>query len=375
MVAVLSSVLTLTVVTFADSAKLAVLKTVLTQCYIGEVDEDALEDAAADAMVEALGDRWSYYIPASEYQDHQNNKSNSYVGIGVTVQNRQQMDGLDILQVEAGGAAQKAGILPGDVLIAVDGKSLDGMDASEAKALIAGEEGTQVEITVLRDGEQLRYTLTRTRMQVAVAVGQMLDDQIGMITIRNFNSGCSEQTIAQVDALLEQGAQALIFDVRYNPGGYVSELVKLLDHLLPEGVLFRSQSYTGAESVDHSDADCVKVPMAVLINGNSYSAAEFFAAALKEYDWAVLAGEATTGKGYYQNTISLPDGSAVNLSVGKYFTPKGVCLADVGGLVPDLPVEVDAETAALIYARRLPPEEDPQVLAAVQALQKEGQIG
>ena len=144
----------------------------------------------------------------------------------------------------------------------------------------------------------------------------------------------------------------------------------ILDDLLPAGPLFRSEYYTGATSVDKSDADCIEIPMAVLINGNSYSAAEFFAAALEEYGWAVTVGEPTTGKGYFQSMFTLEDGSAVGLSIGKYFTPKGVSLEGVG-ITPDVVVEVDEETAFGIYAGTLAPEEDPQIQAAIAALTKE----
>jgi len=145
-------------------------------------------------------------------------------------------------------------------------------------------------------------------------------------------------------------------------------LVKVLDYLLPEGaVLFRSEDYAGEREEDHSDAQCLDIPMAVLMNGNSYSAAEFFAAALSEYDKAVLVGLPTTGKGRFQTTFELSDGSAVNLSIGRYTTPMGVDLAGVG-LTPDIPVEIDEETDAAIYAATLPLAEDPQVQAAAQAL-------
>ena len=188
----------------------------------------------------------------------------------------------------------------------------------------------------------------------------MLTEDTGYVVIRNFHDGAGKETIAQVERLLEEGAQRLIFDVRDNPGGYVHEMVEALDYLLPEGPLFRSVNYNGKEDIDESDADCLEIPMAVLINGNTYSAAEFFAAALVEYDWAVSVGEPTCGKGYYQTTIELGDGSAVQLSTGAYTTPNGVNLTEAGGLKPDIPVDT-AQTAVTLA-------DDPQVLAAIQAL-------
>ncbi len=349
-------------------SKLEQLEELILTCFIGEKDRTAMEDAAAGAMVDSLGDRWSYYIPASEYAAHMEQMNNAYVGIGVTIAVRQDGKGFDVRQVEAGGSAKEAGILPGDIITEVEGQSAAELGIAGAKALIRGQEGTQVSIGVLRGEEKLTFSVARKTVQVTVAEGTMLEGNVGYVQIANFDQRCAQETIAAIESLVEQGTQALIFDVRNNPGGYKRELVEVLDYLLPKGPLFRSLSYTGAETVDSSDKDCLELPMAVLVNGESYSAAEFFAAALDEYDWAVVVGEPTSGKGYFQNTIRLNDGSAVGLSVGKYFTPNGVSLAEVGGLTPELIEEVDEETAALIYAGLLEPEEDPQIRAALDAL-------
>lgn len=349
-------------------SKLDTLQSLLTDKYIGEVDETAMEDAAAHAMVGALGDRWSYYIPAASYASHMEQKKNAYVGIGITITVREDGIGFDVKQVEPGGPAQEAGVLPGDILTHAEGQSVVELGTDGAAALIKGKEGTMVNVTFLRDGQVLELTMERRTIQQAVAHWQMLPDNIGYIKINNFNSNCANQTIQAVEELTEQGATALIFDVRNNPGGYVDELVKVLDHLLPEGVLFRSVSYKGEESLEHSDAKCVELPMAVLYNGNSYSAAEFFAAALEEYEWAITVGDPTSGKGHYQSTYQLSDGSAVNVSIGKYTTPNNVDLAEQGGLTPQVLVEVDEETAAMIYAGVLAPVDDPQLQAAVKAL-------
>lgn len=368
LVAMLASMLTMALVGRQGSAKLTQLFTVIENQYIGDTDTAAMEDAAADAMVTAVGDRWSYYMTAQEYTDTQQQKKNVYVGIGITVSLREDQKGIDILKVEQAGPAYAAGIRAGDILIAAAGQDVTGMDVTSAGDLIRGEVGTTVEISVLRGEETLHFTVTREIIDMAVAVGTWLPGNVGLVTIENFNSKCASESKAAVEDLIEQGATAIIFDVRNNPGGYLSELIALLDYLLPEGELLKSVHYTGIEEVDRSDAACLEMPMAVLINGNSYSAAEFFAAALQEYDWAVLVGEPTTGKGYYQQVIKLKDGSAVNLSTGKYFTPNGVSLTEVGGLRPEIAVPVDEETAAKIYAGILNPEEDPQIQAAVKAL-------
>lgn len=351
--------------------KLQQLSSLIQSHYIGELDETAMFDAAAAGMVAGTGDRWSYYVSAEEMQSYNEQKNNVYVGVGITITQREDGKGADIIRVEPGGSAKEEGILPGDILYAVEAQLLSEIGIDGAGECIKGKEGTKVNVTVLRNEEELDFTLTRKIIQVEVAQGQMLEGNIGYVRIANFNSKCAEQSIQWTSSLLEQGATALIFDVRYNGGGYASELVELLDYLLPEGKLFVSENYLGDVSVDKSDANCVDVPMVVLVNDSSYSAAEFFAAALREYEKAKIVGIPTTGKGYFQNTYSLPDGSAVALSVGKYFTPKGVSLAEVGGLTPDVVVEVDEQTASGIYSQTLALTEDPQVLAAIALLQKE----
>lgn len=352
----------------ANQPKLVELENVIKEKFIGEVDAAAIEDAAATAMVDALGNRWSYYIPASAYSAHLENQNNRYVGIGITISAREDKTGYDILKVEPNSGAEAAGIQVGDILTHIGQQEVSKISVSEAKTMIQGTEGSTVALTVLRGAETLHMEAERKELQVIVAAGQMLDDGIGLVTITNFNERCAEETIAVIEQLLEQDVKALIFDVRFNPGGYKEELVDLLDYLLPEGDLFRSTYYSGKETVDTSDAQCLEMPMAVLINDSSYSAAEFFAAALSEYDWAVLVGQATTGKSHFQNAILLSDGSAVNLSVGEYFTPKGVSLADVGGLKPDVTVDVDKETYSAIYYDQLSWEDDHQIKAAVEAL-------
>lgn len=351
-----------------STSKLDALETLIQDFFIGEVDRTKIEDAAANAMVSALGDRWSYYIPADQYAAHQEQKNNAYVGIGITI--AQLEDGsLDVRQVAEGGPAEEAGVQDGDRIVGVNGESILGMDLETIKGMIRGEAGTTVELNLMREKEELTLTVTRRQIKTPVATAKLLDGGIGLVTIVNFNSGCFEETKAAVESLREQGAKKIIFDVRNNPGGYVHELVPTLDYLLPEGPLFRTEDYAGKENVQNSDAAFLDLPMAVLVNGESYSAAEFFAAALKEYEAAVVVGEQTCGKGYFQTTYELPDGSAVGLSIGKYFTPKGVSLAGVG-ITPDVMVPVDEETFNAIYAGTLDAAEDPQVQAAIAALKK-----
>ncbi len=352
----------------ASGYKLQQLENLLAEKFVDGADREAMQDAAAHAMVESLGDRWSYYIPKEQYAAYVENKNNSYVGIGVTIQAEE--GGYLIVRVNPDGPADRVGIQAGDVIVAVDGQSVAALTVDEGKELVRGPEGTDVQITVAREDREISITVTRATVNTVVATARLLPEGIGLVTIANFNTNCYKETMAAVESLLEQGATALIFDVRFNGGGYKKEMVDILDALLPEGVLFRSEYYTGQTDVDKSDAKCMDIPMAVLINDQSISAAEFFAAALWEYDWAILVGEQTQGKGHYQEAFLLSDGSAVGISTGRYTTPKGVDLEGVG-LTPDISVEVDEETYLKIYAGTLDPMEDPQVIAAIEALKKQ----
>ena len=373
LVAVIASMVTLSV--FCDTPeaeynKLDELTGLIDTYFIEEANHADMEDAAAAAMVDSLGDQWSYYMTTKDYEAYIEQMQNAYVGIGITITVAQDETGLEVIKVNEGGPADEAGMLAGDVIVAVEGQSVAGMDTTAVRDLVRGKEGTQVLIGIRRGTETMDLSVTRKTVKTPVVEYRMLNDGIGLVTIYNFDDRCSEETLGAIESLLAQGATALIFDVRNNPGGYKHELVKVLDYLLPEGPLFRSEDYRGKVEVDESDARCLEIPMAVLVNADSYSAAEFFAAALDEYDAAIVVGEKTTGKGYFQSSFELRDGSALNLSIGKYTTPNGVSLANVG-ITPDVTVGVDEETAFLIYAGTLDPAEDPQIQAAIEALKAE----
>lgn len=356
-------------VSVAAADKLDELKSVLDTYFVEDVDIAALEEAAAAAMVNSLGDRWSHYLSAEEFGAYQQTMANAYVGIGITI--IQQEDGsIEIVSVEKSGPAYEAGLRPGDVITAVAGKTIQNMSTDEVGNLVRGEEGTEVDITYRRGGTATTVPVMRRMIQVTVASGQMLEGNVGLVTIENFDNRCAAETITAIRQLEAQGARALIFDVRNNPGGYKAELVEILDYLLPEGPLFRSELYNGTTTVDSSNAECLELPMMVLVNGDSFSAAEFFAAALSEYGVAEVVGLPTVGKGYFQYTLELSDGSAVVLSTGKYYTPNGVSLAGVG-LTPDILVEVDGQTYADIYYGNVAPQDDPQIQAALEALKTE----
>lgn len=347
--------------------KLGQLEQLITQCFIGEADTKVMEDYAASAMVSSLGDRWSYYVTAEDYDTLLEQQENAYVGIGITIIADEEEVGFRIMAVQENGTAREAGLQVDDRIISADGQSMEGLTVEELRNIVRGKEGTTVHLVVVRGEQELEFDVKRAKILTDVVTCQLLDDGIGLITIANFDSRCANESIAAIESLRVQGATSLIFDVRNNPGGYAHEMVALLDYLLPEGDLFRTVDYKGNESVDRSDASFLDMPMVVLCNEDSYSAAEFFAAAIQEYEAGTVIGMPTCGKGYFQYTYRLSDGSAVGLSVGKYFTPSGKSLADVG-IQPDITVEVDDDTYAKIYYGQLDPMEDPQILAAIDAL-------
>ena len=349
--------------------KAAEVSAYLDRFFIDDYDEDALADAAAAAMVEATGDRWSYYLTAEEKSSYDEQMQNAYVGIGVTITLQEQNGGMRVEQVTAGGPAEEAGMQVGDIITEVEGESTLTLGMAGTRAKVRGEEGTSVALTILRGGERLTLTVERRSIETAVATYEMLDGQIGYVKIANFDTRCFDETSAAIDALLADGAQALIFDVRNNGGGYKDELVKILDRLLPEGILFQSEDYSGNKQTDRSDAACIELPMAVLVNQDSYSAAEFFAAALQEYGWATVVGTKTYGKGNFQTAFTLSDGSMLNLSIGKYFTPNGRSLTDIG-VTPDELVELSDEDAAKLLYGQLAHADDAQLQAAIRAIRQ-----
>ena len=318
-------------------------------------------------MVEATGDRWSYYLTAEEKSSYDEQMRNAYVGIGVTITAQEELGGMRIEAVTAGGPAEEAGLLTGDIITEVEGeKTLDlGMTGTRTK--VRGEEGTFVTLTILRGEESFPVSVERRSIQTPVATYEMLDGQIGYIKIANFDTRCAEETNAAMDELIAQDAKALIFDVRNNGGGYKNELVKVLDKILPEGILFQSEDYQGSKQIDRSDADCIDLPMAVLVNQDSYSAAEFFAAAIQEYDWGTVVGTKTVGKGNFQTAFTLSDGSMLNLSIGKYYTPQGRSLTDTG-VTPDVEIALSDEDDAKLYYGQLEKADDAQLQAAIREI-------
>ena len=357
----------------AGTEKYQEIMDLVDQYFIGgdDLDMTQVNDGMASGIISGLGDRWSYYVSAEDYQSYVNNINNAYVGVGITITAKNDNDsnliGYEVTKVSAGGSAEEAGVHAGDILTAVNGTAVSDITLTEVKSMVQGEEGTTVDLTFLRGEDTVSFTVERRALTVIPASGQMLDGNVGYIKIDNFDGGCAQTVIDLVEQLQSDGAASLLFDVRNNPGGLKTELTRLLDYLLPEGTIFHTINYAGEEEIVTSDADCVELPMAVLCNGDSYSAAEYFACAIQQYGMGRVIGEQTCGKGYYQVGIQLSDGSCINLSIGKYFTPNGESLIDVG-VTPDVEITLEDDLKQQLALGKLEPKDDPQVQAALGTL-------
>lgn len=349
----------------AVETKLREIDRIAASRYIGDLDAEAVADYAAVGYVAGLGDQWSSYIPADQYEQYRMNSEGQGCGIGVAVISTE--DSIRVNLVYDDSPAAQAGIEKGDYIVAAAGLTVEADGADAVIDAIRGDEGTEVSVSVRKDGtdEVQELTMQRAVVTQKMAWGQMLDGSVGYIRIENFHDGAAAQFQDTLDGLLADGAQSLVIDVRHNGGGRVKEMSEALDPLLPEGTIMTLRTKDGDETVYSSDADMIDLPIAVLIDDQSISAAEFFAAALQEYDRATLVGTHTTGKGRAQQTFELSDGSAVNLSVEEYFTPNGNSLADVG-IAPDIEVTLTEEQQADFYF--LTPEDDPQLQKAVESV-------
>lgn len=335
--------------------------------FVGPYDEDKVLDAAMTGMVDGLGDRWSYYLNPAAYQATNERRKNIYVGIGVTVSYENE-DGLLILSVEPDGPAGKAGIQPGELILSADGTSLAGEGQSEGVTLIQGEAGTSVMLEIRSAaGETRTVAVKRSKVETNPVEYELLSDNVGYIKVKNFYDRSADGVKTAVDDLVGQGAVALVFDMRNNGGGYLKELTDMLDYLLPEGPIFRSRSRSGQETVTSSDAHCIDLPMATLVNRDTYSAAEFFGAELQEQGVGVIVGEETSGKGYSQQTFPLPGGGGLGISTGAYLTGKGTSLVGAGVKL-DAELSLTEEEDALLYAGKLSRADDPQLQAALALL-------
>ena len=324
--------------------------------YFDDVDDEKAAENIFKAYLAAYGDKYTVYYTPEEYKSLMETTSGTFYGIGAVCQKAE--DG-SILVTEAyeDAPAYKVGIRNGDRVIEVNGQDIRGMDLSVGVALIKGEKGTEVNLTVVRGDETLKFTVTRDKINVKTVASRVLDNNIGYIYISQFDDVTTGQFKSALDELQGQGITGLVIDIRNNPGGVLTTVVDMLDYILPNGLIVytetksgKKQEYTGYDNHE------VNIPMAVLVNGNSASASEIFAGAMQDYGKAQIIGTQTFGKGIVQTIRQLTDGSAVKYTVAKYFTPKGQDIHGKG-VTPDQTVEIPENAT-----------EDVQLNAAIEYL-------
>ena len=353
----------------SDASRFYEVLDLIDSRFIGNYDLDDITDAAIRAAVASLDDQWSYFMTQIEYEAFLETADNTYAGIGVNVEPDDVYGGIRVTGVHRDSGAYTAGIVIGDIITAVDGESIAGFSFADVRAALRRPIGDTAKLTVLRtDGELHILTVLYSIVFIDPVSYEMLDGYIGYVQLRNFDVGSADRFILAVSNLIEQGAVAFVYDVRSNNGGRVNEITKILDFLLPDGDIFVSINRTGVENVTVSDEHTIDLPAVVLVNSNSFSGAEFFAAMLSEFEYAYTVGEPTTGKNRMQSTIALDNGGAVVLSTGEYLTRNRVSLFDTGGFTPDFVIPLTSEEyrEALTYGPDV--SIDPQLEKAIYLL-------
>lgn len=352
----------------AEYAKIAEVRGYIDKYFVEGYEDKNITDGALFGMVASLGDRWSYYLPAEQFASVVNSTNGKIVGIGVNASYDSDRGAVLILDVYEGSPAEYAKLLPFDRIVSVDGVEVAQIGYDAAVKKIQGTVGTPVSLTVEREGvaEPINLSITRREIDVQSVKAKILDGNIGYIKISSFDANVDKDFATALANLKKANVTGIVFDVRNNPGGLLSVLVNSLDPLLPEGIIIREENKSGKAITHYSDANELNLPMAVLTNEYSISAAEFFAAALQESGKATVVGEPTTGKGLAQSQIPLSDGSGIILSVSKYYTGRGASLEDSRGIKPDKTVELTAEEKKKFYL--LGEKEDRQLQAAIAAV-------
>ena len=347
--------------------KLEYLEMLVDNYYLEDVKEISFADGIYKGFISSLEDPYSTYYTKEEYNALRESSSGVYHGIGATVSQDAKSGIITIVKPFKNSPAYKAGILPGDIIFKVNEEEVTGMDLSEVVSRMKGVEGTTVDITIVREDvtEPMEFTVTRQKIEVPTIEYQMLEDKLGYIVISEFDEITVEQFIAAVDKLEADGMKGLIVDVRNNPGGLLDSVVRMLDRLLPpELIVYTEDKYNNREDAKAVDAKKINVPMAVMINGNSASAAEIFAGTLQDYKTATIVGTTSFGKGIVQKVIPLSDGTAVKLTISKYYTPKGRNIHG-SGITPDVVVELNEAMKKEVV---IPIEKDNQLQEAIKVI-------
>lgn len=351
--------------------KLEQIQDIIDKKYLFEEKIDTSEEEAGiyQGFLSGLNDPYAVYYTPDELTSFLDETNGSYCGIGALVSQNVQTGVSTIVRVFEGSPAEEAGILPGDALYKVDGIEVIGMDLSLlVNNYVKGEEGSQLTITVYREnsGEYKDITLTRRPIDVQTVSGKMLDEEIGYISVAEFDRVTADQFKSKIEELQGEGMKRLIIDLRNNPGGEVTTVVSMADYILKDGgrILTVANKKGTEETYDAEDGHSLEIPMVVLVNGNSASTSEVFTGAMKDYGVATIVGTKTFGKGIVQTLMPLSDGSAIKLTTDHYYTPNGNDIHGKG-IEPDLEVELDEEAAQEVV---IPEEKDNQLQKAVEVV-------
>ncbi len=322
-------------------AKLREIDTAVRQNYIGNVSDDALEASTINGYIAGIGDKYASYSTPSAYYELQQNYAGVILGAGFDAEE----DGsgyLTVTTVYKGSSAELNGVKVGDVITAIDGKSLLSMKSGQALERLSGEVGTRLALQLLRDGESISVNLIRQQLEIESVTYRVVNDSIGYIQISTFNSKTAEQFTSALNTLTTVGAKALIIDVRQNTGGVTSALKPILNQFVPSAVAATVEYADGSRKtlIETDSTDSLDLPVAVLVDSATASASELFAAVMRDEYGALLIGTNTYGKAVMQNTFAFSDGSALTLSVGTIYTRSGTW--NETGLKPDYSVELAA---------------------------------
>lgn len=323
--------------------KLSTIDQTVRRNYVKEIDEEELENQLITGYFKGLGDKYSYYMTKEEYAEYQASSTSKTVGIGITAHYDSENDAISVYSVVSGSPAAEKGITAGDVIIAVDGQYVSDIGYHTATGMISGEIGSTCTLTLLRGRKEETVEITRAEIETPSVNYRMVNETTAYIGITEFSKNTASQFMAAMESVLASGAKSVIYDVRSNPGGELDSVRAVLDYLLPEGPIIRMYDSDGKETVLQSDTRCVNITSVTLINMATASAAELFAAALKDYEMTTLVGEKTYGKGTVQTVITLPDHSGMVLSTALYSPPKSDSVEGVG-VTPDVEVKTDTSS-------------------------------
>lgn len=341
-------------------------RNIIDKYYLGEVDEEKLKEGAIKGYIEGLEDPYTEYISKEEMKDYLEDTMGNFVGIGIYMVKNTEANKVQVLAPIKNSPAEKAGILPGDLIVAVDGVNYTGDDMSVVSSKIKGEEGTTVTVEILRGTETKTFELKRENIKVNPVEGKVLANQIGYIEFSSFDEGTAKDFKAKYEELQKQGIKSLIIDLRNNGGGIVDEALEIADYIADKGsVLLYEVDKNNNEEIKKSEHDpIISMPIVILTNENTASSSEILAGALKDLGKAKTCGVKTYGKGVIQQVLTLGDGSGIKITSEKYLTPNKTEINKIG-IEPDEKVELPDTVENVLLVEE---KEDTQLQKAIEML-------